>query len=240
MKKIISSLIITLLLVNVVICYAFEDVQNSSLKGAVDTLVEFQIISGYSDGTFKPDNTITRAEFAKIIIAATNNYIPVIKECSFEDVDNSHWANSFIAIAKNLNIISGTTATTFEPESKINYSQAVKMIVASLGFNQEALEQGGYPGGYIKVANDLGLLNEIQFSYDDYATRGNIARIVRNALDVEYYNIYLDEDGAVKREKSAITLFELHKQLAEFNNTESSETSGQDKLNSDEGENSVG
>lgn len=108
-----------------------------------------------------------------------------------------------------MGIINGTSATTFEAEANITYEQAIKMVVAALGYNDEALTNGGYPSGYITVAGKLGILDELQFVNTDYATRSNIARIVRNALDVPFYFL-TSENGTISRELSSITLYEMH------------------------------
>ena len=47
-----------------------RDIENSWAKGAIEELVAQDIISGYPDGTFKPDRQVTRAEFAKILTLA--------------------------------------------------------------------------------------------------------------------------------------------------------------------------
>jgi len=127
----------------------------------------------------------------------------------FEDVLAAHWAGDYIDTAQNIGIINGVSETTFAPESYITYEQAIKMVVAALGYNDEATQKGGYPSGYMTVAKDLGILDGVQIVDENYATRADIARIVRNALDVPFYFL-TNDNGTIRREASAISLYEIH------------------------------
>lgn len=212
-KKIITILVVCLSLgVN---CFAFDDVYDNELSSIAETLSDFSIINGYEDGTFKPYNTITRAEFAKIIIAATNLYMDVSYSNSFKDI-NGHWAEDYIYAAQSVGIINGVSDNIFEPESNITYEQASKMIVAALGYNQEAMSLGGYPSGYISKANELGILDNVYCDMTDYATRGDIATMIYNALNVKYYSIW-NENGEIKRMEASKTLFQIHEDLRKIN-----------------------
>ncbi len=189
--------------------HGFNDIYDEALQKTVEELSDFDIIHGYTDGSFKPNNQITRAEFSKIIcetiMCGEGNDSGV-----FIDVSENHWARKYIYAAKNLGIINGTSATTFSPDANITYEQAIKMIVASLGYTKEADEKGGYPNGFIAVATELGITESIYFNKTAYATRGNIAKLVRNAMNVPYYNLK-NQYGNVTREEANYTLYENHK-----------------------------
>lgn len=212
MKKIIMALLCSVFVTTQ--CFAYNDVSND-LNNVIMELSEFGIINGYEDGTFRPDNNITRAEFSKMIICATGyNYFENEDNGEFVDVPNSHWGNEFIYVAKKFGIVNGTTSSTFEPESNITYEQAIKMIVCSLGYGNEALDKGGYPSGYIQVANDLGITQDINFVQTDIATRKNIALIIDRALDIKYNYMY-EFEGEIHVENSPLTLREQHKMRLE-------------------------
>ena len=209
MKKVLISIIIVLCIVGNGAVFAYIDIYDDNLKETVSDLSKFNIINGYADGTFKPDNNITRAEFSKIICTAGIYDMVTENTSEFNDVSATHWAVDYIYTAKNIGIINGTSKTTFAPESYITYEQAIKMVVAALGYNDEASQKGGYPTGYITVANELGILDGIQFINTNYATRADIARIVRNALDVPFYFL-TNDNGTIHRELSSISLYEIH------------------------------
>ena len=209
MKKTIISFIALMIFITLSVnCFAYTDVDDSVLEKQISDLSKLNIIHGYEDGTFKPKKNITRAEFSKIVMEAIINSDVFDSFNEFEDVAPEHWANNYIYKAKHLGIINGTSSTTFEPESNVTYEQAIKMIVCAIGYSEEALQQGGWPNGYIKQANDLGIINNIAFNPKEYATREDIAKIVRNSLDVPFYYLKIS-DNDVTREYSDTCIFDI-------------------------------
>ncbi len=221
MKKYIS-VILVLLMFSQVSVLAYSDITDAQFAAKVENLSEYNIINGYEDGTFRPYDNITRAEFCKLIMCATmNDYVGEYEKC-FTDVENGFWAENYIYAAKMLGIVNGTTETTFEPEANITNEQAVKMIVCALGYGEEANDLGGYPNGYIRVAENLGIISE-GFVGEKVATRQGVAEMVYNILDVEYYFISLSDDGVIEKSKSGSTLREYHEFLNDGGDDESGE-----------------
>lgn len=215
LKKIIGlCLAVMMLYTN---CYAFSDINNSEMAQVIDELSDFGIVNGYDDNTFRPNNEITRAEFAKIIVAMTNSYMDVSSSNSFQDTID-HWAKDYIDISKELGIINGVTDTTFAPDANVTYEQAIKMIVVALGYNDEAVQKGGYPDGYLQQASELGITDKITFNPESNAVRGNISMIIHNALKVNYYSIW-NENGTIKKMNTNKTLYQIHKELLEYNSS---------------------
>ena len=208
--------------------FAYVDVSDESLSTKLADLSRYNIINGYEDGTFKPNNNITRAEFSKLIMCATMNDYIVEFDKGFVDVKDGFWAEKYIYAAKKLGVVNGTTELTFEPEANITNEQAVKMIVCSLGYGDEAVSAGGYPNGYIKVAIDLGIISDDVFNAKAVSTRREIAEMVYNALDSELYFIYVTEDGIIERSKAENTLREIHELSVEgMDNGEVTESGNQ-------------
>ena len=88
-------------------------------------LSEFGILSGYSDGTFRPNNKITRAEFVKIaesFEALTWGLSP------YNDVDGGHWAFRYIVSSAAKGWISGYPDGSFRPNSLISRAEAVTIV----------------------------------------------------------------------------------------------------------------
>lgn len=208
MKRIISFILIALFIIPST-CYAYSDVSDYNLNEKLRILSEMSIINGYEDETFRPYNNITRAEFTKIIMSTIRVDSSFVGEGVFNDTFG-HWAEEYISLAKHFGIINGTTELTFSPEEKVTYEQAIKMIVAALGYNDQAIAQGGYPYGYIAVADKLGILNDIECSYIDNATRENISKIIYNALNVPFYFLINSEAGSIEYEEAQYTLRELY------------------------------
>ncbi len=170
---------------------AFSDVP--STKGyaeAVNILNNLGIINGYEDGTFKPDNTITRAEVATIM-CNTFGLSPVGGTSAFTDVDSSNWAVGYINAAYSKGIISGMGDGTFAPNADVTYEQVVKMIVAGLGYTSSIIEhQGGYPQGYLAVAASEGISSGATGSVGVAATRATVAKLIYNSLEVPNMTSY--------------------------------------------------
>lgn len=209
MKKLILVILVILTMLNTV-AFAYTDVSNELLLTKLNDLSKYNIINGYEDGTFRPNNSITRAEFSKIIMCATMNDYITEYEKGFVDVVEGSWAEKYIYSAKMLGVVNGTTESTFEPEANITNEQAVKMIVCSLGYSEEAITAGGYPNGYIEIAKNIGIISDDNFNGKATSTRQEIAEMVYKALDSELYFIYIAEDGSIERSKAENTLREIH------------------------------
>ena len=131
--------------------YSDYDVENDSDANWGDN---FGIMSGYEDGTFRPNNPITRAEFVKAMITMGEGVFSEKGnvQVSFSDVDESHWAYSEISKAVSIGFVSGYEDGTFRPDDNITYEQAVTMIFTALGYKPVADVYGGYPHAYISLA----------------------------------------------------------------------------------------
>lgn len=105
---------------------------------AIGALSEREVINGYPDGTFKPENKVTRAEFAKMILL-TFNLEPVSTQATtFPDVLVSHWAHSYIEAAVAYGLVQGYPDGTFRPEGKVTMAEAITLIVRAKRWQLEA------------------------------------------------------------------------------------------------------
>ncbi len=189
MKKHISLALSVIMLLTTVLSSsvfaAFMDVTNESkYYDAITTLSKLNVINGYEDGTFKPEGNITRAEFTKIVTYTLGLGDLKTPPTEFTDVSN-HWAKYNIKTAYDLGIINGMGDGTFAPDANVTYEQALKMVVCMLGYKTYAEQSGGYPQGYHAQAAALKLIDDISgLAYDAPATRGAIAQLMYNALEV--------------------------------------------------------
>ena len=159
--------------------FAYSDVKEGTyVSEAVTVLSDLDILDGYTDGTFKPDATVTRAEMAKIICETLGHNSLTSGVTPFDDVAATHWAAGYINMAYGLGIISGYGDNKFGPEDTVTYEQAVKMIVCALGYEPMAANKGGWPTGYTSVGTSIGVTKGMNTS-----ARGDIAVLVYNALN---------------------------------------------------------
>jgi len=164
-----------------------EDVVGTDYEDAVVRLGALGIIAGFPDGTYKPDEPVTRAQFAKIIVTALGvgeaaNY--AAGTTKFSDVPADHWAAGYINVAVDVGVINGYPDGTFKPENQVTFAEAIKMIVAALGYTPKAEAMGGYPGGYLAVAAEKEITKGMSVVGGLAANRGDVALMVDNALDV--------------------------------------------------------
>lgn len=165
----------------------FPDVPaNSSYKNAVETLHALGIINGDDQGNFNPDNTITRAEAATIIckMMGVADDAQTVKSTPFTDVPVEHWAAKYISKAAELGIISGYGGGKFGPSDPVTYEQMIKMLVSAWGYDEWAQAQGGYPTGYLYVAETLDISTSISFNGSSSALRRDVAVLCYNMLSV--------------------------------------------------------
>ena len=97
---------------------------------AVATLSNAGILSGYEDGTFRPDASITRAEFATIAARFDTN--DTAGSGSFTDIAG-HWAEQYIKRAYTLGWVNGYSDGSFHPDADITRAEAVTLINRVLG-----------------------------------------------------------------------------------------------------------
>jgi len=215
-KRVLSLFVATMMLfslaVTTVSATDFSDVpENYQYDDAIQSLVARGIINGYeeADGTytFRPENTITRAEFSKMVIYAIGQGIiaeSASSETGFPDVSADHWAAKYISTAHSLKIINGFDDGTFKPDDNVTYDQALKMVVCAKydKFGEAALRHGGYPVGYRKVAGSYGFIKGIVDGvYDAPAKRGTIAKLMDNMIGIDMTKITDDPTVAEQKDK---------------------------------------
>lgn len=99
---------------------------------AINGLVEKEIVSGYSDSTFKPNNSIKREEFVKIIVSALNLSLDT-NPCDFEDIDQSMWYAPYVNAAVKKGIISGVSETEFGIGREITRQDMATIVKRAAG-----------------------------------------------------------------------------------------------------------
>lgn len=162
------------------------------------------IISGYPDGTFKPQNNITRAEFTKMLLNSLNIYIS--EGYSFQDVEG-HWAEHLIYTAWSKGIIRKADfgakeyddEVNYYPDEEINRIEMSRMAVRAAGLEKEAIKRAGQvteflddneisneDKGYALIANQNGIINghsDKTFKPNGKATRAEATQILVNTIN---------------------------------------------------------
>ncbi|MCK5603996.1 S-layer homology domain-containing protein [Candidatus Pacearchaeota archaeon] len=112
---------------------------------AISHLAELGVLSGYPDGTFKPDNPINRAEVLKVILNGSNVEAPeTFGEVTFPDFQKGDWFARFVMKAKALGIVKGNDADgTFAPGRQVNKAEFLKMLLMANQIRPVPIEEGG-------------------------------------------------------------------------------------------------
>ena len=156
----------------------------------VDTLVSLGIVEGFEDGSFQPNGTVTRAQMAKMIyVLRTGNSDASAyndEKSSFTDI-NGHWARGYIKYCQSLGIIAGKSNTKFVPNEKVSAQEAAKMLLVTLGYNAQkaGLVGTGWAAKTNALADEAGLLEDVNTSFTAACPRQYAAQLIYNAIDAK-------------------------------------------------------
>ncbi len=200
LKKAISAVIALALSASIVPAtfaanVALTDVpETADYATAVNTLVALDVVNGYEDNSFKPDNNITRAEASKIIVAALNETASAeaMKGATkFSDIEAKHeWATGYINKGVSMGYINGMENNQFQPDGNVTYAQIIKMMLCAMGYEDYAAslaEQYNYTGAnwyipFTQLAADAGVTDGVYAAPNEAVTRAQVAQLVYNAI----------------------------------------------------------
>ena len=157
----------------------FTDVgQNYPYFANVNALHNMGVVGGYDDGTFRPNNTINRAEFLKIIMGYANAETGG-SNC-FKDVKED-WFAEYVCSAYKNGFVDGYEDGNFRPQDEISLTEASKILSAIFEITLDESYNENWYQKYVKALEDK---NAIPFSITGFShkvTRGEMAEIAVNA-----------------------------------------------------------
>ena len=174
---------------------AYSDISGTACEGAVNVLSALNVVDGFTDGTYKPEQTVTRAQMAKLIVTALGvaDYATATTS-KYTDMGAASWAIPYVEYASNLNIVNGVGNGKFNPTGTVTYEQAATMIVRALGYTDSCKEMNGtWPAIYVQKAMALNIFDDVVNGGANGANRGDVAIMLYNALDLA--QVYADADG---------------------------------------------
>jgi DNA-binding protein YbaB len=198
MKKVLSLvLVIAMVLSSMSFAFAspMTDVSGSDYEDAINALVALGVVSGYEDGTFKAEKTITRAEMAKLMVI-TLGYGDLVagSKSNFSDTQG-HWADAYIALAAGKGIVVGTGNGKFSPDRTVSYDEVYTMLVRGLGYTDTCNELKGmtWPTNFKVKAAELGITKDVVMATTG-ADRGGVVQAIYNALEATLVTVNTDGD----------------------------------------------
>ena len=170
---------------------AFTDSADIEQTEAVEMLSALGVINGYTDGSFKPNDTISRAEAAKMIYTIWNggndNAAAFEGKSVFTDVYSGHWAEGYINFCYTNGIINGKGNSQFAPDDKVTGTELAKMLLICMGYqaDKSGLTGTGYSQRTNALASQNGLYDDVTAAVAQAMPRQYAAQIMYNALKAD-------------------------------------------------------
>lgn len=188
----------------------FSDLpQNHWAYNAVKFMVERGIITGYPDNTFRPNNPVTRAEFARIMVIGLNLPIKVTDNPSFKDVPKEHWAYPYVETAKYyLTGFRTQNGDYFKPSDYAVREDMAVALVKAKGLQNENVD--------MNILNNYVDKEQISKNLAKYVAIA-IAKGIMVGTQIPNSNQYkFDPQGILTRAQAAMLLYNiLNTQLIE-------------------------
>ncbi len=151
----------------------------------IRTVQALDIMVGDENGDMNLTGYVTRAQFAKLLVATSSYKDNVATSGSgyslYTDVKNTHWASEYIRIAAAEGWMIGYTNGSFQPDATITLEEACTAVLRLLGYDVSSLS-GSYPSAQLNKSDAVGLLDDMERSQGEKMTRMDSARLFYNAL----------------------------------------------------------
>jgi DNA-binding phage protein len=170
----------------------------------ISLLAMQKIITGYPDGTFKPEGNITRAEMCSLLMKSRPKTEDQRPKTMFKDVSAKHWAAAYIAQAAAEGVVKGYPGNLFKPNGKITRAEGLAMIARFAGISEEVyarefsdISASHWVAGIIAGSYKAGLLEYLKgkkFEPNKLLTRAETVemlhrtRVVKEILEKDLLN----------------------------------------------------
>lgn len=143
------------------------------------------VMNGDENGDMNLEGLVTRAQFAKMMVAASS-YKDSVGQTSgvspFRDVTRDHWAAGYVKLAADNGWVNGCTDGTFRPNENIRTEECAAALLRLLGYGPADLT-GAYPDAQLSKYRALGLGDGVRRGQGEYLTRGDCMNIFYNLME---------------------------------------------------------
>lgn len=199
-KKLLSLLLAAaVLLGSAPAAFAASEASDSVIEQVIRST---GIMVGDANGNMNLGNTVTRAEYAKMLVAASSYKDKVAgasNSSPFKDVPYTHWAAGYIKTAVQQGWLSGYLDGSYKPDNTVTLEEAATGVLKLLGYTTEDFS-GSYPYGQLALYESLGLDAKITATQGTAMTRRNMMYLFYNLLNTE------TKDGQVYAQTLGYTL----------------------------------
>ena len=167
-------------------------------SGIISLMKELEIMQGDDNGDMELDRAVSRAEFAKIAVAAANAKDAVtfgLKISPYPDVTYDTWFAPYVKAAVEKRYIKGYEDFNFHPYDTVTYEEAVTIMLRVLGYSDSSI-QGAYPYGQLSRAADLDILDGVEGEVGEEMSRQKVMHLVYNALQTETSSVSSSSQGS--------------------------------------------
>jgi L-asparaginase type II len=173
---------------------SFHDVSGHWAEANIAAAVSAGFINGYGDGTFRPDNKVTRAEFAVMLTGALKTEASTVKSTFIDEAAIPAWAKEAIASATAQGIVSGYPGGDFRPSASVTRSEMAVMIAKALKLPLDSSGASSYSDkasipawaiGAVEALTAEGLMqgrSDNRFAPDATSTRAEAATLLMRVL----------------------------------------------------------
>ncbi len=195
MKHFFITFCVIFLCISGVFATSFTDDADITQSTAVTMLTDLGIFAGYEDGSFRPNNTISRGEIAKVMTVLSTDTVSTSDGQTFLDTQDS-WAVDYIAYCAENGIISGSDGY-FRPNDNLTARELAKMILVVLGEDESQFVGDYWADNVENIGNKWGIFTGYEKELDLYISRENTALLINNALQCFVIQGYDDEGSEI-------------------------------------------
>jgi len=162
----------------------FTDGKQIKNLEAVEFLQQRGILDGYGDGSFKPQNSINRAESIKVLLESLGETPDEVVNSEFSDVPDDAWFAGYVSKAKRKGIVKGYEDGTFKPGKTVNQVELLKIAFESFGIDlvdypiTSISDSGSWYAPYLQYALNNNLLDEDDLDLGGGMTREAFSEVI--------------------------------------------------------------
>jgi len=169
----------------------FSDVgQGHWAKNPIELMATLNVMNGYHDGKFRPDEKVSRAELAYMLIKLKGSGVSDVSSDPFSDVSRNHWAAKYIKAASDTGLMTSYPDGTFRPDSKVTRIDGVVILSRFTQAQEPAniqkdpyvdVSRANNAARYLVAAQSYGLLDYLigkKFEPNKELSRAEVAEIL--------------------------------------------------------------
>ncbi len=207
MRKVLSFvLVLTLVLSSFSMAFAADstsaglsDINGNANEDAIQVAYDLEIVTGNPDGTFLPEKSVNRAEFAAMVTRALDipdSALAGYTTTSFKDTAGYTWAVPYLAFCQSKGILLGDGEGNVMPGRTVTVNEAMTMALRAVGFTaNSSLLVGVWPANYVSIAQNNDLYDDV--AKDTTVNKASAAQIIYNLLTVQ--KVAVNTDGTTDK-----------------------------------------